>query len=84
MGTAEELQRLFHMRFYCQPQDDMCRLAFKLSIDQGKNNDATKEDARVAGQEMLNEFTIEIMEEARHWAEHGTEPKTMTANEVFA
>ena len=84
VGTAQELERLFHMRFYYQPQDDMCRLAFKLSIDQGKNNYATKEDARVAGQEMLNEFTIEIMEEARHWAEHGTEPKTMTANEVFA
>ena len=84
VGTAQELERLFHMRFYYQPQDDMCRLAFKLSIDQGKNNHPTREDAALAAQEMLNEFIAEIQQEARQWADSGTEPKTMVANEVFA
>jgi len=84
VGTEEELERLFHMRFYYQPQDDMCRFAFKLSIDQGKNNYPTKEAASQAAQKLLEEFFIEIKQEEQYWDALGQEPKCMLAHEVFA
>ena len=79
--TEEEKERLFHLRYYYMPEDDMCKLAFKLSVELGKMGPKLENTAEFVDP-LCKEFCQHLQEVADLLEKKGIQPKMLRPEDL--